>query len=109
MLRAKEEGEALLKAEVGRLSEENRHLKDADLEHRGTVMALEERLAELTGPEGPGAVRVLVPRLLLLSIGGSLGGGADNNESRLAASTNICHFSSFDLKVTNPGNPGSLI
>jgi predicted RNase H-like nuclease (RuvC/YqgF family) len=47
MMSAREEGEALLKAEVVRLTEENSQLRDELLEQRGTVMGLQERLAEL--------------------------------------------------------------
>ena len=47
MLSARSEGEALLKAEVVRLTEENGQLREELLEQRGLVMGLQERLAEL--------------------------------------------------------------
>jgi hypothetical protein len=46
MLAARQEGEALLKAEVARLAEENGRLKEEILEHQGTIMGLEEREKE---------------------------------------------------------------
>ena len=46
MLAARQEGEALLKAEVARLAEENGRLKEEILEHQGTIMGLEEQVAE---------------------------------------------------------------
>ena len=60
MLSAREEGEALLKAEVVRLTEENSQLRDELLEQRGTVMGLQERLAELA-ESGDAAAVAQVP------------------------------------------------
>ena len=56
MLQARAEGETLLKAEVVRLTEENMRLRDEGLEHQGTAMGLQERLAELE--QGSGASQV---------------------------------------------------
>ena len=47
MVSAREEGEGLLKAELARLTQENGQLREEALEHRGTAMGLQERLAEL--------------------------------------------------------------
>ncbi len=46
MLAARQEREALLKAEVAKLAEENGRLKEEILEHQGMIMGLEEQVAE---------------------------------------------------------------
>ena len=51
MLQARSEGEALLKAEIVRLTEENGRLGDECLGHQGTAMGLQERLAELAASQ----------------------------------------------------------
>jgi septal ring factor EnvC (AmiA/AmiB activator) len=56
MLQARAEGEALLKAEIGRLTEENARLAEECLEHRGLAMGLQERLAEAEAGGGPAQV-----------------------------------------------------
>ena len=46
MLAAKQEGEALLKAEIVQLTEQVQRLREECLEHQGTALALQDRLAE---------------------------------------------------------------
>lgn len=49
MLSARQEGEALLKAEVVQLTEEVARLREEGLELQGTIMGLQEELAEARG------------------------------------------------------------
>ena len=67
MLNAREEGEALLKAEVQRLTEENTRLHEEGLERRGELMGLQEQLAELaTAGDDAAAAQVTSLSLYLI-------------------------------------------